>query len=538
MADIIKEELVSRNIPLLNCIAVMSDSASVMRGQKGGVISILKKDNPNLLDVGGCSMHHVHNSVEKAMSSLGEELEEVIDDAFFYLRCAKAANSFIKIQKMMDLEPLKFLRRVETRWLQIYEVVQRFLELLPALSEFFSSLPASEQKKERVKRVRKFLDSAVSPLYMNFVLFALKTLKDFEIFFQTSAPVIHLIYDRMISIISDVCCSFIRQEYVDKVMNEDEFYNVPNVEQLSDDNVLIGGKAREALRNDHLTAAQRALFFQRVRLFYGQLLRSLIHYLPIGKRLLRACKFLDPKQRENVAEEDLIHVKSQLNFDCDADALLLEWRKFRSDAEIDTEEVDLPKFWKQIASKDAYHSLSALAKSCIILPHGNADTERLFSSMKRILTTDRNRLQDPNFNGILTVKLFMRNRGYKSATFPIGRKLLDRCYEASNSYMQYLKQKEKERIEAEKKKEEDLKAREKEMERERVRQEKESAEKLAESKRKTAMEYMEAAKRLMLEAQSITDAAPVSSKKDESKRKLKRTLPSTEPLMDTRRHRQ
>ena len=91
-------------------------------------------------------MHHVHNSVEKAMSSLIEEREEAIDETFFYIRYAKAANSFIKIQKMMDLEPLKFLRRVETRWLQIYEVVQRFLELLPALSEFFSSLPASEQK--------------------------------------------------------------------------------------------------------------------------------------------------------------------------------------------------------------------------------------------------------------------------------------------------------------------------------------------------------------------------------------------------------
>ena len=107
---------------------------------------------------------------------------------------------------------------------------------------------------------------------------------------------------------------------------------VMNTEQLSDDNLLIGEKAREALRNDHLTASQRALFFERVRLFYGQLLRSLLHYLPISKRLLRACKFLDPKQRQYVLEEDLIHTKQQLAINCDTDALLLEWRQFCSDS--------------------------------------------------------------------------------------------------------------------------------------------------------------------------------------------------------------
>ena len=112
--------------------------------------------------------------------------------------------------------------------------------------------------------------------------------------------------------------------------------------------------------------------------------------------------------------------------------------------------------------------------------------------------------------------------------------------------MQYLKQKEKERIDAEKKKEEERKAKEEEIERERVvREGKELAEKLAESKRKTAMEYMEAAKKLMLKAQQITDAFPestrpcsrgVSSKGDQTTRKKKR-LTSTEPQMDTRRHR-
>ena len=73
--------------------------------------------------------------------------------------------------------------------------------------------------------------------------------------------------------------------------------------------------------------------FHRVCLFYGQLLRSLLHYFPVGKRLLRA------KRKKNVSEEDLIHIRSQLAVHCDSDALLLECRKFCSDANVGIKEL-------------------------------------------------------------------------------------------------------------------------------------------------------------------------------------------------------
>ena len=48
----VKEELKSRNLTLNNCVAIMSDSARVMRGMKSGMISCLKKEHPQIVDAG------------------------------------------------------------------------------------------------------------------------------------------------------------------------------------------------------------------------------------------------------------------------------------------------------------------------------------------------------------------------------------------------------------------------------------------------------------------------------------------------------
>lgn len=263
LKGIICRELETRKVPISGCIGVMSDSANVMRGQKGGVIALLQKENPQILDFGGCSMHHVHNSASKAMDSLDDYLEDALDDIFLYLRYAKASESFSDVQKMLEMRPLKFLRRVESRWLQICEVVTRFKELLPALKTFFANLPKQEQVKDRVKRIRKVLDSPDTVLYVEFVLHVLKPLQVFEKMFQTNEPIIHLIYPKMMDLISSVCLSFIREECVDKIMEMAEFENVDEELQLSDDDLLIGESTRRSLQDNRITSVQRAVFFSK-----------------------------------------------------------------------------------------------------------------------------------------------------------------------------------------------------------------------------------------------------------------------------------
>ena len=130
----------------------MSDSANVMRGEKGGVIAKFKKEAPYILDVGGCCLHHIHNSANQALEKMNiGYLEQLLEDLFIYLRYSAADTSFAECQKLLDMDPLKFLRYVPSQWLQIFDVLSRVIELFENLRTFFSSLPSSEKKKKRVQ---------------------------------------------------------------------------------------------------------------------------------------------------------------------------------------------------------------------------------------------------------------------------------------------------------------------------------------------------------------------------------------------------
>jgi hypothetical protein len=61
-----------------------------MRGEKSGVFKRLKQVSPKCVDLGGCSLHHVHNAVKYAMMVFDSKLEEFISDVSncfgFFLR--------------------------------------------------------------------------------------------------------------------------------------------------------------------------------------------------------------------------------------------------------------------------------------------------------------------------------------------------------------------------------------------------------------------------------------------------------------------
>ena len=88
ITQLISECFDEYNLPFDNLIQIMSDNASVMRGcYKGAINQIKTKHAKRLIDIGGCSLHHVANAVEHASKHLFkyEETEDFVQDvsAFF-----------------------------------------------------------------------------------------------------------------------------------------------------------------------------------------------------------------------------------------------------------------------------------------------------------------------------------------------------------------------------------------------------------------------------------------------------------------------
>lgn len=520
LKDVILSELAELKIPFKNCLSIMCDSANVMRGSSGGVITLLQKNHPGVMDIGGCILHHVHNATASALTSFGDdEIEDVLDDVFNYLRFAKSATAFAEAQEVLDLEPLRYKRHVKTRWLQIFDVIERHILLHPVLLNFFNDLSTAEKAREKVRRILSKLNSPDFLVYLHFLQYALKPFKRFELFFQCSDPVIHKLYDNMNALVSGILRCFVRPEHIEEFENLSGTF--PKDKQLRDQDMLIGEGTRLALRNDYITAVQRATFFSRARSFFNALITQIVHYLPLKVRVLRTVRFLDPDQKDNVPEKDIVYLSKKLNLDGDVDELKLEWRCFCcKDFKLDSNG-NIEQFWIDRAHDEEggerrFPQLSKLAQHALCLPHGNADTERLMSALNRILRRDRNRITDPTLNGLLQVKTYLSVRNISAHSLEINSEIREAVHQANANYcsqMQKLAHRESLEREREERKVEEAVRRAYEIN-ERKRVEKQKGE-----KRKLAMEYLEHAKNLMLEIGETISEEPDQADAPKAKKK-------------------
>ena len=169
-------------IPWTNVLQVMSDSPNVMRGHKNGVIVRIKKNfAPNILDIGGCSLHHIANAVSYATASLGDDIENVaVDIHSFFKHRSGLCEEFRNMQVLLDLPEHRILRFVSTRWLSVLPVVKRLLEQLVGLRTFFKDLKISKPQLAKQPRALRIMDALNDPVIEAKMKFLSAVLPQFE----------------------------------------------------------------------------------------------------------------------------------------------------------------------------------------------------------------------------------------------------------------------------------------------------------------------------------------------------------------------
>ena len=97
---------------------------------------------------------------------------------------------------------------------------------------------------------------------------------------------------------------------------------------------------------------------------------------------------------------------------------------------------EVDEYWQVISQiKDCleteyrYSTLAKLTKAILVIPHGNADTERLFSHIDLNKTKHRNRLGISTLNSFLTVQFNVHQKCYE---FKLNTELLKTCVSAMN----------------------------------------------------------------------------------------------------------
>ena len=141
------------DLPWEKLLAILSDSASTMRGKVSGLETLIRQSvAPHLLDIDGESCHHMHNVVKKFTSFFEFFLENLFRDVsneFKY--CAGSLALLEDVTFHMQTTYRKPIDFHLCRWLSVYDASVEFDAMVSVHKVFFSAFEKADLEMKLAK---------------------------------------------------------------------------------------------------------------------------------------------------------------------------------------------------------------------------------------------------------------------------------------------------------------------------------------------------------------------------------------------------
>jgi len=369
----------------------------------------------------------------------------LISEIYAFFRYHTHDKEYEVIASLTEVEHHKFLRHLPTRWLECLQVIERLVEQFPALLVFFDEFVRKNPNHSKAKHIKEKLGNPFTLCLLQFLSHALKQLNSFENTFQTDGNHIHVLWANMNALLHKWLLNFVEQANIKS--KKPAFTNYQE-HVLPDAQLLIGDAARGSV--SQLQHDERVVFYDQVREFFLSATEQIIHYLPFDNVLLRNLQFLQPLSKSSAKlEKWAVHVAKAMPTivsSDELDILRLEIRHYKSETKIIVDDtLPVNKYWQGALELIDCPVLTRLVRASLILPHGNAEVERLFSMLGDILVKKRQNLDQRSIRSLTFIKSDMKCRGASCFDFPVTTSLLTRASKAKQTYKQRLKEEEKKR---------------------------------------------------------------------------------------------
>lgn len=200
--------------------------------------------------------------------------------------------------------------------------------------------------------------------------------------------------------------------------------------------VSYGEQARRIFAD--LSADDQCYIFERVKRFFRRGTEKLLKYLPFENDVLQSCQFLSPHHSNDADLENwaktLAKCFPKIVPQNEISTLEVEARLLQGTTE---KPMDIGEYWQKMSSK--MPTLSRLARVTMILPHGNAEVERVFSLLPNLVTKKRSNLSATTINAIVVIKSAMASNNVSSRNFEVTQALLEKVAKAKQAYELRLK---------------------------------------------------------------------------------------------------
>lgn len=334
----------------------------------------------------------------------------------FGISSSKRRAEFKEFQLFAEVEERMILKHCPTRWLSLERVVNRMLHQYPALLSYFRSHPECE-KPGKVKRILTHLENPLTKLTFSFLKFVLHLLNNFNKVFQADESQVGRLIPEMTRLLKMFMRKFVKMHLIKSTqLTEVDYSDRQN--QLSDDLLAAGMDCRPILADcEEISPATQQKFLADVRAFYVACIKKMLDKFPFSSEILGQLQVLDISKREEHDYTAIVSLASKFTPDVDQEELKEEWEDFQLmgedevallDHEGERKRLDV---WRDILKAKTsfgeirFPLLGKVFPALLCLPHSNADSERVFSMVRKIHTEARSSMTPDTLTAFLQIKL-------------------------------------------------------------------------------------------------------------------------------------
>lgn len=411
----IKTTLSEFGIPLNNMKGIGTDNASVMVGVNNGVHARLKQDIPNLILV-RCVCHSIQLAVSAAsVDTIPRCLEFLISETYnwFSRSTQRQAKYALLYQTMNDGQnPLKIVQSCQTRWLSIESAVSRILYQWLELKTHFQIASSAESCYTAQTLFEMYKDeknyaflSFLKPVLVQ----AQSVNKSFESNDVDKTKLLSDITLFIMSIMKKVVIPTVRMDIMKT-----------NVESNLDPKPYLGYEfektVEKMLQAEQLDVESEKVLRKRCVSFIVKLISQLRQRLPDNLETLQKIELLSVQYARSALKNQITPLlESMLVPPALIGKIEYQWTAINL---IDWKSTTTTEFWIEVSKyRDAldtnpFEELSKFAISMLVLPHSNADVERVFSQMNIVKSKIRNKMKPEMVNSILTIRAGLKRTNH------------------------------------------------------------------------------------------------------------------------------
>lgn len=420
--NLIRSSFAKERVPFQNIAAYGSDACATMMGVDNSVASRFREERDGIVIV-KCPSHAIHLCAEYAMKALPLDIINFCHSVSSYFsRSPNRQHKLIEFQVFLDEEVHKILKPSTTRWLALEACIARILKQWEVLEAYFESALIQENDQNAAPFL-DFLGSKKFKCIVYFLNFVLPKVNTLNKFFQRKSNILPRIKENLDVLFKGICGLFLNRNYVAVTSTSD--IDIFSQEQfVGIDDVYLGNSATRCMNeagfdiDDRREIKAHCLDFARV--LCSQLRRRFNNFnnnFYDGLACMSPLNALSPNfHQEN---PDCINLLAQtfrifLQNDDDRDLVVNEWHDIIFHLEIlprdlTDPDVGVNDFWfgllnfRNAADETPFSHVAEFFLHISLIPHSNAEPERVWSKLKITKTPLRNKLYTSTCEALLII---------------------------------------------------------------------------------------------------------------------------------------